>query len=81
MEHKLLTSSNKPRIHEGFHYIHKEKKIGIHQKKEFDKMSVFIGNRLKAKLPLEATMHLNRKTKPRATRNPKAATKAYKTLI
>ena len=26
-------------------------------------------------------MCLNRKTKPRATRNPKAATKAYKTLI
>ena len=26
-------------------------------------------------------MRLNRKTKPRATRNPKAAIKAYKTLI
>ena len=63
MEYKLLTSSSKPRIQEGFHYIHKEKKIGIHQKKEFDKMSMFIGNRLKAKLPLEATMRLNSKNK------------------
>ena len=44
----------------------------------------FIDNNLKTKLPLEATMCLNskkKKKKPRATRNSKAATKAYKTLI
>ena len=44
-------------------------------------MSVFIDNSLKTELPLEFTMCLNSKTKIRATRNLKKATKAYKTLI
>ena len=50
-------------------------------RKRIWKKSMFIDNSLKTELPLEATMYLNSKTKPRATRNPKAAMKAYKTLI
>ena len=42
---------------------------------------MFIDNSLKIELPLEATMRLNSKKKPKVTRNPKVAMKAYKTLI
>ena len=64
-------------------------KTSIHQRRKLTKRLYFIDNNLKTKLPLEATMCLNSKKKkikkkikkPRATRNSKAATKAYKTLI
>ena len=58
-------------------------KTSIHQRRKLTKRLYFIDNNLKTKLPLEATMCLNskKKKKPRATRNSKAATKAYKTLI
>ena len=61
-ETKLLVSSSKPWIHEGFLWIHMEINWNPLEK-EFDKSLYLLIIVWKTKLPLEAIMRLNSKNK------------------